>query len=196
MEGKVIRVWLFRILILIGAGLMLYTWLQPWWSAYVLELDVTAVDIYPWALVSYTPPEYAYLISGADNALPVWYTPFMWVYISVCILALLGSLFISSKKGLSLGKIRMSFNQLFPALVGLSYIGVVVAAVLVISANAATYYNAPLQGTIIVSIDSGTHSSSVDTTLMLGYWLACGTGPLLILLALLRNLVTGKAGQN
>ena len=73
------KAWVFRVLILACIGLLLYTWFQPWWQAYIVALDEPAVQVYPWALDILIPPDYAYLIAGAEDALPQWFYTFMWV---------------------------------------------------------------------------------------------------------------------
>jgi len=40
-----VRSWIFRILILIGAGLLMFTFLQPWWTAYIEALKINAVEV-------------------------------------------------------------------------------------------------------------------------------------------------------
>jgi hypothetical protein len=99
-------------------------------------------------------------------------------------------LFASSKKGLNIGKLRMSLPTALVAAVGLSYIAIVVAAVIVIAINAGNYFNAPLQGTVFVYL-TYEEFSDVRVSLLSGYWLACAVGPLLLILAGLRRFIVG-----
>ena len=184
------RVWIFRVLVLVGAGLMLYTWFQPWWTAYIVELDVTAVTVFPYGM-ELDMGGYEYWVAGAEDAMPGWFTPFMWVYLALCMVALLYSLVASSAKGISIGKIRLSLPQVLVGGVGLSFVVVVVSAVIVIAIQSGNFYDAPLQGTIFVT-KSRDEASYVETGLKFAYWLACGTGLFIAILGLLRNKIIGK----
>jgi hypothetical protein len=183
-----LRVWLFRILVLAGAGVLLYSWFQPWWQAYVVELQQIAIIIHPWALESFVPPDYAFMLVGSE--MPVWYAPFIWIYLGLCIAALLYSLFASEKR-VGLGRFRLSLPKVLIMGVGLSFIVIVAAAVIVISIRGQDFWHAPLIGRIHIAFEEFEHSY-VETSLLFGYWLACGVGPFLIILALLRNKIMGK----
>jgi hypothetical protein len=184
------RVWLFRFLVLVATGYLLVTWFMPWWQAFVLSLEINsvAVVVRPWTLENYVPADYAYMVIGAE--MPVWFAPLMWIYLGLCIAALLFSLFAREKR-VGLGKFRLSLPQALIGGVGLSYIVIVALAVTVIAIRAADFYGASVSGSIVMAI-SEFEKSNVETSLLLGYWLACGVGPLLILLALFRNKIIGK----
>jgi hypothetical protein len=185
------RTWIFRILVLLGAGLLAYTWFQPWWTAYIVALETTAINIYPWGLESFVPAQYAAWIAGYDKAMPGWFTPFMWVYFGLCMAALLFSLFASSNKSIGIGKFKVSLPTAIVGGVGLSFIIVVISAVLVISAKIKGFYNAPLIGSIWLTMEEG-KESAVDTSLLTAYYLACATGPILLILAITRRFIVGK----
>jgi len=185
-----IRSWIFRVLVLVGGGLLLYTWFQPWWQAFIVQLNEIAISIYAWALESNVPVDYEYMMTGLEDAMPGWFFPFMWVYLGVAVAALLFSLFASSAKGISIGRIRVSLPTTLVGAVGLSYIGVVIAAVLTIAMQAPNFFDAPLQGSVLITIDM--YQSEVRTSFQFGYWLACGVGPFLVILAALRRFIVGK----
>jgi len=184
-----IRTWIFRVLVLAGAGLFLYSWFQPWWTAYIDELETTAINIHPWGVESFVPQEFAVWITGYE--MPAFFAPLMWVYLGLCIAALLFSLFASSAKRVGVGKLGVSLPQALIGGVGLSYIGIVIIAVIVMLSRLEGFYNAPLIGTFIIDMGDP-YMSAVNTNLLLGYWLACGVGPLLIILGLLRNKIIGR----
>ena len=186
------RTWIFRGLVLAAAALFLFSWFQPWWTAYVVELKVTAINIYAYGLESFIPIEYQNWIVGYDSAMPAWFTPFMWAYLVICMLILGYSLFASSEKGISLGKFRMSMPTLLTAGVGLSVIGVCIIGIIVILMNLEQFYGAPLNGTI--TIDMGDpYQSDVDTALLPGYYLLGATGVLLLVLSVIRQFIVGKS---
>jgi hypothetical protein len=178
-------------LVVLGGGFFVYSWFHPWWSAYIVTLYQYAVHIYPFKFVSLVPADYAWYIAGADTALPSWFTPFMWVYFGLSLTALLVSLIISSDQKIGWGKINMSLPTALVGAVGLSYIAVVVAAYMTISANV-TAFGAPFSGSVLVQLPGRDLESFVKTGVRFSYWLACAAGPILIVLASLRNKIIGK----
>ncbi|MBI5034150.1 MAG: hypothetical protein HZB51_26820 [Chloroflexi bacterium] len=178
---------IFGVLTISGIGLLLYSWFQPWWQAYIVALSEIAVVIRPWGLVSYMPQEYSKWLVGAE--MPSWFGPLMWVYAGAAVGTLVYSMFVSEEQ-IRLGKFKMSLQKALIALVGLSYIVFVVVCVIVISIRAKDFYGASVMGTINVSF-SDHEVSDVDTGLLSGYWIAASVGPLLVVLAFLREKILG-----
>jgi hypothetical protein len=87
---------------------MLISWFLPWWGLNITELGENAVIIHPWGL-EMDLGEMAYVVKGAD--MPAWFAPLMWIYLGLSILALLFSLFVSSKRSISLGKFKLSIPK-------------------------------------------------------------------------------------
>jgi hypothetical protein len=181
------RTWIFAVLTLAGTGLFLYSWFQPWWQAYIVALDEIAAVIRPWGLESHMPMEYSAWLTGAE--MPPWFAAVAWAYLWLTTAALLFSLFVGEDR-VALGRFKPSLQKALVGGVGLSYILVVVACVIVISVRAPEFYGASVVGTVLVSM-SDHETSDVDTNLLLGYWLACGVGPLLVVLALFRDKIKG-----
>jgi hypothetical protein len=165
---------------------------SPWWSAYVETLSETAVIIHPYGFESFAPPEYEYLMRGAADKMPGWFTPFMWAYMGLAVVALIYSLFANSSKGISIGKFRMSLPTLLVAGVGFSYIVVVIAAYLTININCQEMFNMPINGQVYIEV-LNKEASWVTGSLNNGFWMACGVGPGLLLLSLLRRFIVGKS---
>lgn len=183
-----LRVWLFRVLTLAAAGLLLYSWFQPWWTANVLEImGSNNVIIYPWVFEA-DLEEMQVMVENAY--MPAWFAPAMWIYLGLAVAALLFSLFAREKR-VGPGKFKLSLPQLLIGVVGLSYVVVVAIAAVMIAIRSGEFYGAPLMGMIEVNLGAE-YFSEVETALEFGYWLACGVGPLCIALALLRNKITGK----
>ena len=65
-----VRSWVFRVMVLAGAAMILISWFQPWWTAYIVELKVTAIDIYAYGIASYIPVKYAARIAVYHKVLP------------------------------------------------------------------------------------------------------------------------------
>ena len=181
------RVWLFRVLILAAAGLMLYSWFMPWWMANVFEIAEDAVVIRPWGLEENLGPMVS-MIKGSD--MPAFFAPAMWTYLGLAIAALLFALWVKDR---DVRLLRINFNlpKFIIGLVGFSYIVVVVLAVIIAAIRTGDFYGLKLIGYTFVDLGDPM-VSGIEAGLLLGYWLACAIGPLLIVLALLRNKIIGK----
>lgn len=190
-QASSVRSWIFRLLTLAGAGLMLYTWFQRWWSAYIETLDEIGVAIYPYKMViSGTLRDYPQWLVGAE--MPKWFFPLMWVYLAVCLWLLFYSLFTDDQDKVSLGKLKLSVPQILIGLAGLAYVVFVVVFPIVVSIRSADFNGVVLQGNVFISMNEHTESY-VITALTQGYWIAVGTAVYLVALAFLRKLIVGKA---
>ncbi len=188
-----IREWLFRLLVLAAGGLLLLSWFMPWWAADISALGPKMLTIRPWGLENRIDPSWAGFVSGAE--MPGWFAPLMWAFLGLAIAVLLVSLFIKNKE-VKFWRLRFNLPSLTLGLVGFSYIVVAVLAVIVAAIRTGDFYETKLIGTIFVEIggggEAGELSSFVTGRLLLGYWLACAAGPLLMGLALARNKIIGR----
>jgi hypothetical protein len=182
-----LRTWIFRGLVIIVAALIVVSWMGPWWT-----VDITggvklpeAVVVHPYGL-TLDVAEFEGFVQGAT--MPGFFSPLMWTYFGLSILALIFSLFVKNKE-LKILKIRGSLSSWIIGIVGFSCIVVVIAAATMISIRAADYFDMKLLGTLEIYDHPITYATG---TLEFSYWLACATGPLLIILALLRNKITGQ----
>lgn len=180
------KIWLFRALTVAATGLLLVSWFMPWWRAVILELD-RFVEIRPWGL-EHNLGDLAPYIKTA--LMPTWFAPFMWAYLGVGVMVLLLSLFMPERV-LRVGKYAFSLPQLLIAGVGISYIVVVVVAVVYASIRVDEFWHLKLIGHTLVEAGE-IEKSYVDSGLLPGYWLACVVGPLCVVLGLLRNKILGK----
>ena len=186
---SVFRTWLFRVLVIAAAGLFVISWYLHWWNANIYMIDAN-VWIRPWALQS----DLSFIGAESwikDAEMPAFFAPAMWTYFGLCMLALLVGLFLKDKS-IKLGKIKLSLPQMLILLVGISYIAVVVIAIIVMKIEMAKWWGMQLIGTVQLDVGE-VFKSPVKCELLLGFWLACCTGPLLVALALLRNKIIGKA---
>jgi hypothetical protein len=111
----------------------------------------------------------------------------MWTYLGLAIVALLFSLF-AKEKTVGFGKFKFKLPTLLIGIVGLSYIIVVITAVVMIAIRSGDFYKTPLMGQVYVR-----NVEAVATSrLLLGYWMACGTGLFITILALLRSKIVGN----
>jgi hypothetical protein len=135
----------------------------------------------------------SYLIPDSAN-MPGWFAPIMWLYLGLVIAALVIGAWIKDKSIGLLGR-RLNLSRWLIGIVGFSYIVVVVLAVIVAAVRTGDYGGLHLLGMSFVSI-SHFSESYLEAQLLFGYWMACAVGPLLIVLALLRNKIIGKAKLN
>lgn len=182
------RVWLFRVLTLAGAGLFLVSWSMPWWTAYVDYLHKSAVYIRPWGVDMLLQGEYAAWLPTYE--MPEIFAPAMWAYLGLCMAALLLSMIIVDTKRIGLGKLSLPWPTALVLGVGFSYVVCVVVALIVMQLRLKDFFDAPLIGSVFFR--QGEVGSNIDTTLLPGYYLACVTGPVLIVLALLRKFIVGE----
>jgi hypothetical protein len=161
---------------------------MPWWHGYIEQLRGN-LWIRPWALQNDLGILAAY-IAGSD--MPGWFAPLMWIYLGLCVSTLLASLFIKDKT-LSLSRFKVSLPQFLIGIAGLSYIVVVVLAVIVAAIRTGDFHGVHLIGYTFVVV--GPEGTGVQANLLWGYWLACGVGPLLILLSLLHNKIIGHESR-
>ena len=181
-------VWIFRVLLVAGAAFMVYSWFEPWWSA---KVGVIPGDnhlvLRPWGIEAV-----AQVRANSDKSLysmPWFFAPFMWSYLTICMLALAASLFVDRQ--ITLGRFRLPLATVLIGLVGLSYL----------FAMGTTYAVGELRsgwvGTSFIGkstyIEPNTDMKiKMVSDLQIGYWLALAAGPVLIVLALLRGLFVGR----
>jgi hypothetical protein len=187
---SVFRIWVFRILILASIGLIMFGWFTPWWHANIVMIEAN-VWVRPWGLESdlsfYGAERYI-----QDAQMPVWFGPLMWTFLGISVLALLVGLFIKDRK-ISLGKLKISLPQLLIIKVGIAYTMVAIIGITYMAVEMSKYYGGmKLMGTFHMDLGEPM-VSDVHCILQLGYWIICCVGPLLIILGLLRNKITGRA---
>ena len=182
--------WIYRGLTLVGLGLILYTWFQPMWVAFIEELGEEAVKIYPYTMtVIGTLRDYPQWIAGSE--MPVWFWPAMWIYLLICVFSLLAS-FLFKNEWFKIGKKKVYVDQFLVGLIGFGYIVFVIVLPLTISLLAPQFGGVKLQGEVFISMDEHTESW-VTSSLQPAYWITCVIGPMLMLMAIFRNKIMGKS---
>jgi hypothetical protein len=177
-------VWIFRVLLIAGAAFMVYSWYTPWWGANIAVLPgEDHLLLRPWGVEAV-----AQVRANADPSLwsmPWFFEPFMWGYLTVCMLALAASLFI--QKRVSLGRFSLSVAALLILFVGLSYL-IAVGLAYVIGD-----FRAEAAGSNFIGKSTVKHAMTGNKVKMVselkdGYWYALYAGPVLIVLGLVRGL--------
>ena len=181
MDAKVSNsaVWVFRILVLAAAGVMLVSWFLPWWTVDIESFGNNMVQIRPWGLtMSERIGDFDVLMKGSE--LPVWFAPFMWTYLGLCMLALLVGAFIERKE-IAIGRFKIKLDQLLIGGTGLSYFIAGIVAVIFASIKCKDCMGIPLLGRSF--IDFGDPLVTYVTGRFLpGYYLVYITAILLIIL--------------
>ena len=188
MEAKVnnTRVWLFRVLVVAAAGVMLVSWLLPWWTVDIEMFGNDMVQIRPWGLVlDERMGDFKVLLKGAD--MPVWFAPFMWAYLGLCMLALLVGAFLQGKE-LGIGRFKIKLSQLLIGGVGFSYFVVGVVAAIYASIRCKACMGIPLLGRSFVDLGDPL-VTYVTSRFLPGYYLIYVAALLLIALAFLRSRI-------
>ncbi|MFZ7133472.1 MAG: hypothetical protein ACOWWR_14065 [Eubacteriales bacterium] len=186
------RAWFFRILIASTIALMIVGWFMDWWACQIYEIGIMdVVVIHPWGLWMNEDEIGLFMsrISGAD--MPGWFAYVMWAYLAICIVLLLYSMFIKEKTINLFKKIHINLPSLIMIGIGISYIIVVLIALIFAAVRTGDFFDMHLIGFTLV--DAGEPLiSGAEADLKLGYWLSCAVGPILIILALLRNKIIGN----
>lgn len=180
--------WIFRILLVAAAAFMVYSWFQPWWSADVAVIKGTDdLVLHPWGIEAV-----GQVRMGADPALyemPAFFTPMVWIYFGVAMLALVVSLFVNVK--ISLGPIKLPLAAVLIALVGLSYL-VAVGLAYWIGDMRATAMDTKFIGQSQYTDPMSSRKVKMVAELRDGYWYALYAGVALFVLALVRFLFVRK----
>lgn len=189
--GSGIMVWIFRVLVVAGAAFMVYSWFQPWWSADIAVIKgENDMVLRPWGIEAV-----GQVRANTDTAqfdMPGFFAPFMWVYLTVCMLLLLASLFVTRR--LKLGPINVSWAFLMILFVGLSYMGALGIAY-GIGVLRSGWAGANFIGkSSILQKETGTKVRMVSQ-IELGFWLSVAAGGVLTVLALIRGLFVRRPKQ-
>jgi hypothetical protein len=182
-------VWIFRVLLVAAAAFMVYSWFAPWWSATVAALPgKDHLVMRPWGV------EVVAQVKASGDAslysMPWFFTPFMWTYLTVCMLALAASLFVT--RSLSIGPIKLPVAVILIGLVGLSYM-LALGVAYGVGELKAGWAGAQFIGTSSVKNAMSGAKVKMVSDLQLGYWLALGAGGVIFVLALIRGLFVGKS---
>ena len=181
------RAWLFRGLVLIAAGLMVFTWFMPWWEANVVILEGANVVIHPWGLTN-TLDFFVSYIEGAD--MPGWFKYVMFAYLAIAVIALFSSMFLKNKT-VKILRLKFTLPQLIILIVGISYIVVLVTAAIFAAIRTGDFWGMHLLGNTLIIIND--LESDVIAGFLPGYYLAYFTGIFMVIISLLRNKITGDA---
>jgi hypothetical protein len=167
-----------------AGGLMLVSWLLPWWTIDAESFGPNLVQIHPWGLeMNERLGDFVIFLKGAD--MPGWFAPFMWAYLGLCMIALLVGLWVHGGK-VGIGKFKLKLNQLLIGGVGVSYIVVGIVAAIFASIRTKGLMGVPLLGRSFLDM-GGEFTTFVESRFLIGYYLIYVAAILLIALAFLRR---------
>ena len=177
-----LKLWIYRCLVFTAAGLMLASFIMPWWTAHVfsstpvIELE-DGIRIYGHGL--------EYELAELDNFIlsdktPYYQTVLAWIYISVSVGLVLISAFLKGMKG-----------RLLLGGVGLIYIVYVMVAVFVVISNRLNELGFVMEGyNYLPGLPAG--AAGINSSLRFGYYLSYIAGGMCVALA----LFSGIAGKS
>jgi hypothetical protein len=179
-------VWVYRLLVAGAGGLMLVSWLLPWWTIDAESFGPNLVQIHPWGLeMNERLGDFVIFLKGAN--MPGWFAPFMWVYLGLCMIALLVGLWEQGKK-VGIGKFKIKLSQFLIGGVGLSYVVAGIVAAIYASIRTKSLMHVPLLGRSFLDM-GGEFTTFVESRFLIGYYLVYVAGILLIALAFLRSRI-------
>lgn len=175
-----LRLWLFRVLVAVAAGLMVRSFIMPWWSANIIPpgavVSPGSIQIYGYGL-RHSLVELAEYIAADET--PLYQTILAWIYLAASVGLILFSTWLKGIKG------RWLLGG-----IGLIYIAYAAIAVFVVIANRTADFGISLQGWSTITAQGQT--GSILTSLKPAYYLAHAAGVMCIALALLRNKIIGR----
>jgi hypothetical protein len=159
---------------------MVFAFTIPWWTADISAPQASAtLDIYGWGIPENTGPLEEYI---AADVTPAYQTQLAWAYVGISAAAGLAATWLKGKKG-----------QLLLGLAGIGLAAYALVAAFMVITNRLGEMGIALEGTPVMPL--GSASITIIAGLGFGFYLACITGGLLILLALLKGVVVGEASR-
>ena len=180
------RLWLFRGLVAIAIGMMVASFIMPWWSLSDIYTEDQEGEIVGFSIYGYGLPQGQ---SGPleetywrEDITPFYQTVLAWIYVAASAGLLLYSTWLKGRKG-----------QLISGGIGLIYIVyALIAAFVVIAGRLATRGSIPIplqgEGSAIGEWDT----IYFLTSLQPGFYLALATGAFIVLLAIFRSKIVGR----
>jgi hypothetical protein len=191
--GTGILVWIFRVLVVAGGAFMLYSWFQPWWTGnFVVIPGEPDMILHPWGVEAVSQVRTNVDESLFQMPFPQVFAGFMWVYLAVCMLGLLASLFWTRR--LKLGPINVSYAMLIILAVGASF-AIAAGAAYGIGWLKAGMSGAKFIGTSNVLEPATGAKVKMTSQLELGFWLTIASGGFLFFLGLVRFLFVRQWGK-
>jgi len=183
-------IWIFRVLVVAAAGVMLVSWFMPWVTVDIEALGKGIIEIRPWGLeLDERLGGFEILLKGAD--MPNWFAPLMWAYLGICMVALLVGAWIRGVE-VEIGNFKIKLSKLLVGGVGFSYFIAGIVAVVYGSMRCEDCMGIPLLGRHFVDLGDPL-VTYVEGRLLPGYFLIYVAAIFLIALAFLRDKIVGES---
>lgn len=188
--GAGVLLWIFRALVVAGGAFMLYAWFQPWWSGnFVVIPGEPDMVLHPWGVDAVSQVRTNVDESLFQMPFPEVFAGFMWVYLVVCMLGLVASLFWT--KRLKLGPINVPYAMLIILVVGLSF-AIAAGVAYEIGTLKAAASGAKFIGNSNVLEPATGAKVKMTSQLEIGFWLSIAAGGVLAFLGLISFLFIRK----
>jgi hypothetical protein len=178
-----LRLWIFRVLVLMVAGVMLTSAILPWWEADIVLVVTPASGLTDFKVMLYQHgiPTTAGAEYFQTDVTPAPEVKLAWGYIALSTGLLLAGAFMKGKAG-----------KWIVGATSATYIIYALVAVFWIARRTAVY-GVPLMGETILIRQNG---EIVTTGLQSGYYLALVSGLFGLVLAIFYDKVTGRSKSN
>jgi hypothetical protein len=175
-DNKISRIWLYRVVVATAVMLMLFSFSMPWWTSDASTPQGTfSIKIFGYGLRHNMIALRQYI---ATDETPPYRTMLAWGYVAICAaLAFLSTWFKGVRGSLLLG------------ILGFSYLAYSLAAIFIVVSNRLEKFDILLIGKTAAGI-YGQMGINFTSSLSNGFWLACASGGLLIILALVKDWMT------
>lgn len=178
-----VLLWIFRILVVAGGAFMLYAWFQPWWSGnFVVIPGEPDMVLHPWGVDAVSQVRTNVDESLFQMPFPEVFAGFMWVYLVVCMLGLVASLFWTRR--FKLGPINLPWATLIILVVGLSF-AIAAGTAYEIGTLKAAASGAKFIGNSNVLEPATGAKVKMTSGLEIGFWLSIYAGGVLAFLGLI-----------
>jgi MFS family permease len=179
------RVWLFRVLVAIAAVVMVISAARPWWTLDIrTDVGDYIVKVYQYGIPSWDP---IYAVTSqlreymTKDVTPFYQTVLAWIYLAASVVLALLSTWLKDRKG-----------KWLLGGIGLVYIAYAAIAITWIYIRTGSLqYDIPLQGHTHW-YEQGEVTVNAWTSIGRAHYLAYVAGAMFVILALLRDIITGK----
>ena len=167
--------WVVRVLAIIGAGGLIYTFTLPWWQC-IFTKNLKWIYIYGWGLRHNLELLQMYI---APDITPPYMTTLAWIYMAVICLVLIAGSFI-----------KKWWGTIMVGAVGIIHFIYTYAAVHVVIQGRLGFYNTPLEGH--VQFEQGLAVTAANTAISKGYYYSLIVAAVIIVIALIKLFLVDR----
>jgi hypothetical protein len=169
------KIWLYRLSVIVVCGLMLVSFLMPWWTTRISGTS-NYICIYGYGLRHNLQDLRNYILSDET---PISQIVLAWTYMTISISLIILSLWLKGNAG-----------KWLMGVIGLIYLVYALLAIFVVVTGRLEELGLTLRGWSSFKGEEG--AGDLYSSLRFGLYLAYITGTLCIILAMLRDIIMGK----